>query len=430
LSGTKSVEDEANKTLEVEVASPSSGNDTLTLGADVTFEKIQSGSNVTFEKLTLGADTTFEKTQSVADATFEKVQSGADATFEKVNSRSDATFEKIQNGSNATFDAVAESENVNDKTVDLGKGDESANKTVNLSEHEKVNDKTIDLGTAEVKEPEVTSEIPEVFSASWREEQQDFLPNQVPKISSKSSSPEKSIEVLENSTENSKTFSEREIVAAVNNAAEYEVPEKFDSTFSEIEQPSPSPDLHNVSSAQPAPSPDVSKEAAESTLPDSPAPEEEFDVTMEDISDERQQVVSSFPQDPEPIAALDSSPITTQDSVTIAAEIPIVEKIQIKTEPKEETPEPEIRYRNIDDLGRSNKTATLSDQHEEVPEETHQQQQQLPSPSEKVFTEKMENSFEVQFKMPAPVFKPQNEVQPPQQVTDADFGCGSSCKGK
>jgi hypothetical protein len=110
------------------------------------------------------------------------------------------------------------------------------------------------------------------------------------------------------------------------------------------------------------------------------------DVTMEDISRDRQDIASAFPK---------------------------ISEISVKNEFEDIEPS----YRNIDDLGRLNKTRTLSDTCQEEPT------------SSMTFKEELKNSFEVEFKMPAaPVFKPSNEPSPPAHLKDEVFGCGSSCK--
>lgn len=109
------------------------------------------------------------------------------------------------------------------------------------------------------------------------------------------------------------------------------------------------------------------------------------DITMEDISKDRQEIASSFPQ---------------------SIEIPI--KDEVVEEPL---------YRNIDDLGKLNKTHTIPDAKQDTT-------------SAKVFTEELKNSFEVQFKKPAAVFKPSNEPHQPSPPKDEEFGCATSCKTK
>lgn len=137
----------------------------------------------------------------------------------------------------------------------------------------------------------------------------------------------------------------------------------------------------------------VSTEAAETALPESPAPETiDYDVSMEDISAERQTVVSSFP--------------TPAD-------------ISIKTENEDIAVEAaEITYRNIDESGKHDKTQIILEENED---------QVVESTIAQVFKEKLKKSFEVQFKMPAaPLLKPSEIHSAP--IPDSEFGCASSCK--
>lgn len=330
LSGVKNDEDEGNKTLEVEVASPGSGNETLTVGSDVTFNKTQTRVNATFD-----GDVTKEK---VSDKTVD-LSGGSKNEFELPE-----VIDEYQEKSESV-DAAAKTE-----ALDAPKDDE--------------------IKSPEQKE---TPEVPEIIKS----------PENSNKILEVSENPQEN-PIINNGEE------ELEIFVAVHNTAEHHVPEKDSSALPEIEL--------NVSAAQSS-SPNISQEAAESTLPDSPAPEaiENGDVSMEDVSADRQDVASSFP-----------------------TEI----KIPAQPEPKEvheKSPEPEIVYRNIDESGKWDKIEANDQQGTASPK--------LSPMPEKVFTETMGSSFDVQFKMPAAVFfKPQLETQPPQHVTDADFGCGGSCK--
>lgn len=276
---------------------------------------------------------------------------------------SNVTFDKVVQ--DATFDAVAveDVDNQEIKKVEQATNDNTFNLPGEDGGFSEISVKDIEESEAISPKIDVTVVIGESAETVAETFQQEFVPaepvnlDRTVDVEVKEPPVSEKPEILDN------TFPAVEIFVAANKQSE--IPENF---------APPSPVEYVTESPQPC---ELSQEALETPLPDTPVSEAAdcADVSMEDISGDRQEIVSSFP---------------------------------------EPSQSPEIReefaYRNIDESGKFDKTQT-------IPEST------------KVFTEEFKNSFEVQFKMPAPVTKP-SEVQSPPTFPDEEFGCGSSCKAK